>query len=249
MSGHSKWATIKRKKGMIDSKRGKVFTKIIRELTIAAKTGGGDPNSNPRLRLAVGNAKANNMPSKNIDNAIAKGTGQLEGVVYEDCHYEGYAPGGVALFIDVVTDNKTRTVGEIRHILAKNGGNMSEPGAVAWMFRTQGVITVPTKAVAEDKLMEIVLEAGADDVATEGDVFIVTTSQEAFEKVKNAITAAGITMENSEITKVSDNMIKLEGDKASKVLNLIELLEDNDDVQKVYANFDISQEEMEKIVK
>jgi YebC/PmpR family DNA-binding regulatory protein len=249
MSGHSKWATIKRKKGMIDAKRGKVFTKIIRELTISAKSGGGDPGANPRLRLAVSTAKAANMPSKNIDNAIAKGTGQLEGVVYEDCHYEGYAPGGVALYIDVVTDNKTRTVGEIRHILTRNGGTMAEPGSVAYLFQTKGIITVATKAVPEDKLLEVALEAGANDVVTEGEYFTVETSPEDFEKVKKAVAEANIPLESSEITKVPSQLVLLEGDKASKVLSMIELLEDNDDVQKVYANFDISQEEMEKIAK
>ncbi len=249
MSGHSKWATIKRKKGALDAKRGQVFTKLIRELTVAAKTGGADPDGNPRLRLAIDKAKAANMPSKNIDTAIAKGAGTMEGVSYEEVMYEGYAPGGIALIVEGSTDNKNRTLGEIRNILEKNGGNLGTSGSVAWIFKACGMITVEKSTANEDELMEIALEAGADDFSPEEDVYEIKTAFESFESVRQALIAKSVKISNAELTKIPQNTIKVEGAQAGKVLRLVELLEDHDDVQHVYANFDIDEKEMELLTK
>ncbi len=246
MSGHSKWATIKRAKGKADAARGKLFNRLIREITIAAKMGGSDEDSNPRLRSAVQSAKAQNMPKKNIENAILKGTGQLEGVTYEEITFEGYGPGGVAVLIDVMTDNRNRTVAEVRHVLTKAGGNLGNTNSVNWMFNSKGSITVPKDAAGEDKLMEIVLEAGADDLNTEGDEYEISTSPETFDAVKDALTKVGIEPSSSELTKVAENSVKVEGEAVGKVLRLMETLDDLDDVQNVFSNFDISDEDVEK---
>jgi YebC/PmpR family DNA-binding regulatory protein len=244
MSGHSKWHTIKHKKGAIDAKRGKLFTKLIREMTIAARIGGGDPDANPRLRTAVDKAKGVNMPADNIKRAIQKGTGELEGASYEEITLEGYGPGGVAVLVEGSTDNRNRTVSEIRHAFSKNGGNLGG-GSVAYLFKSRGYIAVATSKTTEDKLMEIGLEAGADDIKTEGDVFEVYTSQNGYESVLKAIKDAGIEPDSAEVGKYADNQIPLGGQKAQQMLKLMEALEDHDDVQNVWANFDISEKEME----
>jgi YebC/PmpR family DNA-binding regulatory protein len=246
MSGHSKWATIKRKKGATDAKRGKVFSKIIKEITIAARIGGGDPGGNPRLRTAIDAAKAQNMPSDNITRAIKRGTGEMEGVHYEETHYEAYGPGGTAMLIEVTTDNKNRTVSEIRNLLSKGGGNMGELGSVAWMFHKKGTIVVDKSAAGEDQLMETTLEAGAEDLVDQGDHFLVTTPPEKFDAVLAALKAKGIPNIEAKNEMVPQNTIALTGDAAQKLLKLMETLEDHDDVQNVFANFDISDEEMEK---
>jgi len=239
MSGHSKWATIKRKKAVTDSKRGRLFTQIIKEITIAARMGGGDVKANPRLRLAVDKAKASNMPADNIKRGIQKGTGELPGVSYEDMVYEGYGPGGVALIIESVTDNKNRTVSEIRHILERQGGNLGATNSVAWMFNRKGSISVAKSRYDEDALMEIILEAGAEDMKTEEEMYEITTSAEAFAAVREALEAKGIVAESAEILLVPENTVKVENKDAEQVLKLMEQLEDHDDVQHVYANFDI----------
>jgi YebC/PmpR family DNA-binding regulatory protein len=239
MSGHSKWATIRRKKGALDAKRGKLFTKLIKEITIAARDGGGDPNGNPRLRLAVDNAKAANMPADNIDRAIKKATGELEGAHYEEITYEGYAPAGIAVLVEVVTDNKKRTVAEVRHLFSKSGGNMGEAGSVAWMFDKKGVLTLPRQNKTEDEMMEIVLDAGADDLQTEEEVFVVQTSIESFEPVRKALIEKKLEIENASLQRVAKNHIAVSGEDAEKVMKLIEALEDNDDVQNVFSNADI----------
>lgn len=249
MSGHSKWATIKRKKGALDEKRGKIFTKIIREITTAARIGGGDVNGNPRLRLAVDNAKASNMPAANVEKAIAKGSGKLEGVVYDEVTYEAYGPGGVAIMMDVMTDNKNRTVSEIRFILTKNNGNLAENGAVGYMFKRMGIITIDKTKVPEEELMELVLEAGAEDMEVSEDAYEIVVAPDKFEKVRAAVEKKSIPVMSAEISRVPQNTVKLEGGDASKILRLVELLEDNDDVQKVYANFDIDEKELEKLAK
>jgi YebC/PmpR family DNA-binding regulatory protein len=241
MSGHSKWATIKHKKGALDAKRGKIFTRLIKEITIAAKLGGGDPDGNPRLRGAVLAAKAENMPSDNIKRAIQRGTGELEGVSYEEITYEGYGPGGVAIIVDVLTDNKNRAVSEIRHAFSKNGGNLGADGAVAWMFTTKGVIVVSKENASEEKLTEIVLDAGAEDLADEGEVWEILTDPKDFEAVSNAIKAAGITPESAEVTKIASTYTKLEGSQANAMIRLLETLEDLDDTQNVYSNFDMDE--------
>jgi YebC/PmpR family DNA-binding regulatory protein len=238
MSGHSKWATIKRKKGAIDAARGRLFTRLIREVTMAARSGG-DPAGNPRLRLAVTSAKANNMPADNIKRAIQRGTGELPGVSYEELMYEGYGPGGVALLIEVVTDNKNRSVSEVRHILGKNGGSMAETGAVSWNFSRRGVISVPREAASEDALLELALEAGADDMRTEADGYEIIVVPEHFETVRKAVEAKGITMTSASMTSIPNTTVKVEGKDAEVVLRLVEALEENDDVQAVHANFDI----------
>ncbi len=245
MSGHSKWATIKHKKGALDAKRGKVFTKIIREMTIAARIGGGDPESNPRLRTAVEKAKASNMPADNIKRAIQKGTGELEGTTYEEIILEGYGPGGVALLVEGTTDNHNRAVSEIRHVLTKYGGNLGGAGSVSYMFKPKGVISIAASKTTEDKLMELALEAGADDIKAEGDSFEVYTTQHSYDAVLTAIKAAGIEPEDASVGKYADTQITLEGQKAQQMLKLVEMLEDLDDVQTVWANFDISEKEME----
>jgi YebC/PmpR family DNA-binding regulatory protein len=238
MSGHSKWATIKRKKAVLDSKRGKIFTKLIKEITIAARDGG-DPNGNPRLRLAVDNAKAQNMPLDNIERAIKKATGELEGVTYHELTYEGYGPAGVAVLVEVATDNKNRTVAEVRHLFSKNGGGMGETGSVAWMFDRKGVITIPAEGKKEDDVMEIILEAGADDLSTEEDYFEVTTTIESFEAVRRTLVDKKFTVENASLQWIAKNLIEVKGEDAEKVMKMIEALEDLDDVQNVFSNADI----------
>jgi len=238
MSGHSKWATIKRKKAALDSKRGKIFTKLIKEITIAAR-GGGDPNGNPRLRLAVDNAKAQNMPMDNIERAIKKATGELEGVTYHELTYEGYGPAGVAVLVEVATDNKNRTVAEVRHLFSKSGGAMGETGSVAWMFDRKGIITLPVEGKNEDDVMEIVLDAGADDLTTEEDFFEVATTVESFETVRRTLVEKKFTVENASLQWIAKNMIEVKGEDAEKVVKMIEALEDLDDVQNVYSNADI----------
>jgi YebC/PmpR family DNA-binding regulatory protein len=248
MSGHSKWSTIKHKKGAADAKRGKIFTKIIKEITLAARLGGGDPEGNPRLRQAIVAAKAENMPKDNIEKAIKKGAGELgDGTVYEETVYEGYGPGGVAVLVEVMTDNKNRTVSEIRHIFSKHGGNLGENGCVSWMFDKKGTIIFSKDEVNEDDLMEIVLEAGGDDVADEESEYEVITDPGSFESVKSAIDRAGMKYLLAEISMVPQTTVKLDEQKAAQMLKLMEKMEDNDDVQNVYANFDIPDEIMERL--
>ncbi len=242
MSGHSKWATTKHKKAATDAKRGKIFTKIGKEIAVAAKLGGGDPGGNPRLRTAVAKAKSVSMPAENIKRAIQKGTGELPGVSYEEIMYEGYGTGGVAVLVEVLTDNRNRTVSEIRNIFSKSGGNMGEAGCVAWMFHKKGYIVVNRVKVDEDKLMTLALDAGAEDMQTEDENFVITTPPNDFEKVKKALEDAGMSLEVSEITMVPQTYVKLDGKEAQQMLRLVENLEDNDDVQNVYANFDIPEE-------
>lgn len=245
MSGHSKWHTIKHKKGALDAKRGKIFTKLIKEITVAARMGGGDADSNARLRKAVSDAKGQNMPNDTIDRAIKRGTGELEGVQYEEITYEGYGVGGVAVLIETMTDNRNRTVAELRHLFSKNGGNLGEAGSVAWMFDKKGYIVVDKAAKSEDELMDIVLEAGADDMQDEGEVFEIYTAPDNFDAVNDAIVKAGIEPQAAEVSMIPQNYIKLEGADAKQMLKLYEAIDDHDDVQKVYANFDIDESEME----
>lgn len=248
MSGHSKWSTIKRKKGAIDSKRGKIFTKLIKEITLAARLGGGDIEGNSRLRQAIMAAKEENMPRDNIDRAVKKGTGDLAGAAaYEEVTYEGYGPAGVAVIVDVMTDNKNRTVAEIRHSFSKHGGNLGENGCVAWMFDKKGSIVFDKKAVGEDALMEVALEAGAEDVRDQGGEWEVITDPMTFEAVKKAIDQKGWKYLEARVGKIPQNTIQLEAGKAEQMLKLMEKLEDNDDVQNVYANFDIPDDVMEKL--
>lgn len=246
MSGHSKWANIKHKKGAADARRGKIFTKLIKEITVAARQGGGDPNANPRLRAAITAAKAENMPKDNIERGIKKGAGELEGVSYDESTYEGYGPGGVAILIDSLTDNKNRAVSEIRHALTKHGGNMGESGCVAWMFDKKGYIVVEKTVVEEDALMELALEAGAEDVREDGDNYEVITEPESFEEVKEAIDAKGIDTVVGEVTMVPQNLTPVEGETAQKLIRLIDALEDCDDVQKVYNNADLPDDIMDE---
>jgi len=247
MSGHSKWATIKHKKGALDAKRGKIFTRVIKEITMAAKSGGGDPEGNPRLRTAIALAKAENMPQDNIKRAIQRGTGELEGVNYEEITFEGYGPGGVALLVEVTTDNRNRTVSEIRHSFGKNGGNMGEAGSVAWMFHKKGQIVVPKAAAKEDDLMNIVLESGGDDLNDDGDNWEILTAPNVFEAVVEAVKKANIEVVHSAIGMVPQNYIKLEGSAASQMIRLLEAIEDQDDVQNVYSNFDVDQKQLEEV--
>ena len=245
MSGHSKWHTIKHKKGALDAKRGKIFTKLIKEITVAARTGGsGDVEANARLRKAVSDAKGQNMPNDTIDRAIKRGTGELEGVAYDEITYEGYGPNGVAVMVETMTDNRNRTVAELRHIFSKNGGNLGESGSVAWMFDKKGYIVVDKAAKTEDELFEIAIEAGADDMQDEGDVFEIFTAPDSFEAVNDAIKKAGIEPQAAEVSMVPQNYIELTGADAKTMMKLYDALEDNDDVQKVYANFDIDESEM-----
>jgi YebC/PmpR family DNA-binding regulatory protein len=244
MSGHSKWSSIKHKKAARDAKRGKVFTKLIKEITIAARLGGGDINANPRLRTAVLTAKAQSMPNDNIDRAIKKGTGELGGGQLEQVAYEGYGPAGVALIIDVLTDNRNRTVSEVRFLLSKAGGNLGESGCVAWMFHKRGVVTVEKQAVDEDRLIELALEAGAEDVVSDDDGFQVLTSPDKFAAVRDALEAAKIPSATAEVTLIPETTVKVSGHQAEQVLKLMEDLEDHDDVQSVAANFDIDDEVM-----
>jgi YebC/PmpR family DNA-binding regulatory protein len=247
MSGHSKWSSIKHKKAATDAKRGKVFTKLIKEITVSARLGGKDQNANPRLRTAIGAAKAANMPHDNIERAIKKGTGELPGVSYEEVTYEGYGSGGVAVLIHAMTDNRNRTVAEIRHLFSKHGGNMAEAGAVGWMFEKKGVILVETDKAEEDLLLELSLEAGADDLQTEEGNYVVTTSTEAFEVVREALSKNNIPLISSELSMVPQNTVELDADKARQVLKLMDAIEDHDDVQDVYSNFDIPDSIMEEV--
>jgi YebC/PmpR family DNA-binding regulatory protein len=246
MSGHSKWHSIKHKKAAIDSKRGRAFTKYIKEITIAARIGGGDPEGNPRLRKAISDAKTLNMPADNIKRAIMKGTGELEGGQLEEILYEGYGPAGVALLAEVVTDNRNRTVSEIRHVFSKNGGNMGEAGSVAWMFNKKGVIVIEDSKSDEDTMMTLALDAGADDFKHEDSSYEIYTSPSAFDGVLNALKAKGIEPVSSEISMIPQNYVKVEGKSAQTVLKLMEALDEHDDVQHVYGNFDIDESEMEE---
>jgi YebC/PmpR family DNA-binding regulatory protein len=245
MSGHSKWHTIKHKKGALDAKRGKLFTKLIKEITVAARSGGGDPDSNARLRKAISDAKGANMPNDTIDRAVKRGTGELEGVNYEEITYEGYGPGGVAIMIDSMTDNRNRTVAEIRHIFSKNGGNMGSSGSVSYLFDKKGYIIVDKAAKSEDELFELVIEAGAEDLRDDEDNFEIITAPENFDAVLSAVKGAGVEPQVAEVEMVPQNYIKLEGQDAKQMLKLMESLEDHEDVQKVSANFDISEADMQ----
>jgi len=248
MSGHSKWATIKRKKGKADAERGRMFTRLIKELTVIARDGGGDPNANARLRSAIATAKAANMPQDNITRAIKKGTGELPGVTYVETSYEGYGIAGVAVFISALTDNKNRTVSEIRHIFSRFNGNLGENGCVSWMFDKTGIINVDTSVCDEDTLMEIIIEAGASDMSKQGSVFEIITAPNDLDKVRAAIEAKSVPITSAEITMIPQNTIKLNEKQAESMLKLYEALEEHDDVQKVYANFDIDDATMEKLV-
>ena len=244
MSGHSKWSTIKHKKAMVDARRGKMFTKLIRELTSAARAGGGDPDVNPRLRTAVASAKGANMPNDTIQRAIQKGTGEIAGETYEEVTYEGYGAGGVAVLVDTLTDNKNRTVAEIRHLFARHGGSMGENGCVAWMFQRQGFLALDAASIDEDALLELVLEAGGDDVKTENDLYEILTSPEAFEDVRGSLEEKGLTPEVAEVTMLPQSTVSIEGKQAEQVLRLMEALDDQDDVRRAYANFDIPDDVM-----
>ena len=239
MAGHSKWKQIKRKKAVTDSRRASHWTKLIREITVAAKSGGGDPGGNPRLRLAIDTARAANMPNENIDRAIKKGTGELEGVIYEEVTYEGYGPGGTALLIEASTDNANRTVAEIRHVFSRNGGNLGASNSVAWMFDRKGLLTLEAAGKDEDRAMEDALESGAEDFAREGESFIVSTTVTTFHLVQDALKSRGYRIETVELAQVPRNTVKVEGEDASRVLKLVDLLEELDDVSKVFSNFDI----------
>jgi YebC/PmpR family DNA-binding regulatory protein len=245
MSGHSKWHTIKHKKGAADAKRGKIFTRLIKELSVAARHGGGDPGMNPRLRTIIADAKAANMPRENIERAIRRGTGEEPGVSYEEITYEGYGPGGVALMIESVTDNKNRTVGEIRHMLGKYNGNLAAENSVAWMFTRKGQVFVEKDKADEEKLLNAVLEAGGDDMNDDGDTWEIMCAPETFEAVRDAVKALGIEPASAQVAMVPQNYIKLEGTDARTMLKLMEMLDDHDDVQRVWANFDIEEKEIE----
>ncbi|HUI11073.1 MAG TPA: YebC/PmpR family DNA-binding transcriptional regulator [Bacteroidota bacterium] len=248
MSGHSKWATIKRKKGATDAARGRLFTRLIKEITIAARDGGGNPEGNPRLRLAIQTAKTSNMPADNIKRAIQKGTGELPGVAYEEVTFEGYGPGGVAILVEVVTDNNNRAVSEMRHVFSRNNGNLGTTGSVAWMFSKKGVITVPRGAqktpLTEDDLMTVVLDAGAEDLQGDDAEFTVTTSPHSFHTVKKAIEDKGIVVESAALQMLPQNTVKVTGKEAEQLMKLMEAIEEHDDVQNVYANFDIDEKEL-----
>jgi len=246
MSGHSKWATIKHKKGALDAKRGKIFTRLIKEITMAAK-GGGDPDKNPRLRTAIAAAKAENMPSDNIKKAIQRGTGELPGVTYEEFTLEGYGPGGVAVLVEVSTDNRNRTVSEIRHMFGKMGGNMGEAGSVGWMFHKKGDIVVSKSAAKEDDLMNIIIEAGGEDLKDDGENWEILTDVSSYEAVLEAVKGAGIKPEVAEVGMIPQNYIKLEGSQASTMIRLLEAFEDQDDVQHVWSNFDMDEAQMEQV--
>lgn len=247
MSGHSKWHSIKHKKAAEDAKRGKLFTKLIKEITVAARMGGGDPDMNPRLRTAIDAAKSANMPKSNIENAIKKGTGELPGVVYEEHTYEGYAPGGVALLIETTTDNKNRTVAEVRYILDKHGGNLGENGCVNWMFEYKGMVRIPRDEITEEEIFEKAIEAGAEDVQDGDDFWEVYTAETEMTDVKEALVEMGVPVENAERVAVPQNYVKVEGKDAEKLMKIMDKLEDHDDVQNVFANFDIDDEELERI--
>jgi YebC/PmpR family DNA-binding regulatory protein len=245
MSGHSKWSTIKHKKGAADAKRGKIFTRILKEMTVAARMGGGDPNGNPRLRAAIAEAKANNMPKDNIDRAIKRGTGEIEGVTYEELTYEGYGPGGVAVLVETMTDNTNRTTPEIRHIFEKNGGNMGTPGSVRFQFEKKGYFTIEKSAVEEDKLMEVALEAGADDLQTDDpDTYEVTVAPANFEMVRQALENNKIATLEAKLGQLPSRYVKIDDNKSKQMIRLIEMLDDHDDVQNVWTNFDVPEELM-----
>ena len=244
MSGHSKWSTIKRKKGAVDEKRGKIFTSIIKEITVAARIGGGDENANPQLRQAIAKAKTNNMPQDNIKRAIMKGTGELPGVRYEEGTYEGYGPGGVAIFLEVLTDNKKRTVADIRHLRSKYGGNLGENGSVSWMFDKKGQIQVGIEAAEEETILEAALECGADDFEVEEDVYVISTDPAELIHVKDRLESKGYEIKSTEVEMVPKNLQKVEGKDVEKVLNLMDKLEDNEDIKNVFANFDIDEADL-----
>ncbi|MBI5441184.1 MAG: YebC/PmpR family DNA-binding transcriptional regulator [Deltaproteobacteria bacterium] len=246
MSGHNKWSTIKHKKGKADAKRGKIFSKLVKEITVSARMGGGDPEGNARLRTAIEKARAESMPKDNIDRAIKKGTGEGGGAQYEQVTYEGYGPGGVAVLVDCLTDNRNRVVAEIRHAFSKNKGNLGENGCVGWLFESKGYIAV-SKTVDEDKIMEVALDAGAEDVRDAEDQWEITTEPAELHAVRSALESGGIKVDSSDVTMIPKNSVKLEGKEAEQMLRLMEMLEDNDDVQNVYANFDISEDEMERL--
>ena len=245
MSGHSKWHTIKHKKGAADAKRGRIFTRIIKELTVAARNGGGDPDTNPRLRTVIADAKAVNMPADNIKRAIRRGTGEEPGVQYEEVTYEGYGPGGAAMLIEVMTDNKNRTVGEIRHLLGKYGGNLGETNSVSWMFEKKGYLVIEKSTTSEDALMTAVLDAGADDLRDDGDNWEVLSAPEAFQAVKDAVEGLKIEVATAQVSMLPKNFVSLEGKHATSMLKLLDLLEDHDDVQHVWSNADIDEKEIE----
>ena len=247
MSGHSKWATIKRKKAATDQARGKLFSKYIKEITIAARHGGGDIESNPRLRSAIAAAKSVNMPANNIDRAVKRGTGEVAGATYEEAQYEGYGPGGVALLVEVATDNRNRTAGDVRHIFTKNGGNLGEAGSVSYLFKPRGLIVIEKNALPEDALMETALEAGADDVQTDGDPWEVLTPPGALEAVKDALAKHGVAMSSAEVTRIASLQVPVSEKDAEAILRLIDALEDHDDVQKVYSNFNVPDEVMARL--
>ncbi len=248
MSGHSKWSTIKRKKGANDAKRGKIFTRLIKEITVAARQGGGDPEGNPRLRSAIANAKSENMPKDNIARAIKKGTGEIAGEVYDEIMYEGYGPGGVAVLVECLTDNRNRTVADVRHYFAKSNGNLGESGCVSWMFDKKGLIQIDKEGVSEDELMDQALEAGAEDVVDEGTEFQIITDAEEFDQVRGALEEAGISFLDAAVTMIPQNTVEVTEEKiARSLLKLMESLEDHDDVQKVSANFDIDDALMDQL--
>lgn len=247
MSGHSKWSTIKHKKGKEDARRGKIFTKLIKEITVAARMGGGDPGGNPRLRSAITAAKAENMPKENIDRAIKKGTGELPGVTYEEATFEGYGPGGVAVLVEILSDNRKRTVADIRHIFSKNAGNLGEAGCVSWMFDKKGLIVFEKDKIDEEKLINLALEAGAEDVRETEKEYEVLTEPAAFERVKKQLEEANLKSSYADISMVPQSTLRLMGKEAQQMLRLMESLEDSDDVQHVYANFDIPDEEIEQL--
>ncbi len=244
MSGHSKWHTIKHKKAATDAKRGRVFTKVIKEITVAARTGGGDPEGNPRLRTVLEAARAANMPKDNIEKAIKKGTGELPGVSYEEVSYEGYGPGGVAVYVQALTDNRNRTLPEIRHLFTKYGGNLGESNCVGWMFEKKGYIVLAKDKASEETLLEVVLEAGGDDVRDDGDNWEILTPPERVQAVKEVLTGRGIPVTSSEVSMVPKNTVRLEGKKAQQLLSMMEALEEHDDIQNVWANFDIDESEI-----
>lgn len=248
MSGHSKWSTIKRKKGAADAKRGKIFSKLAKEIVVAAKMGGGDPEGNPRLRTVLNAARGANMPKDNVEKAIKKGTGELPGVTYDEIRYEGYAAGGIALIVDLLTDNKNRAVAEIRHILTKHGGSLAENGAVTWNFEQKGIIVLPSSAGSEEDIFDKALEAGAEDVELTGEFFEITTAPQDLHAVAGALESAGLTAEEAKLTMLPKTTTDIEGKTAAAVFRLIDALEENDDVQDVYSNFDISEEEMASVM-
>jgi YebC/PmpR family DNA-binding regulatory protein len=246
MSGHNKWSTIKHKKGAADAKRGKMFSRLIKEITVAARMGGGDPEGNPRLRTAVLAARQANMPKENIERAIKRGTGEIEGVNYEEIIYEGYGPGGVAVLVEALTDNKNRTVAEVRHLFDRYSGNLGESGCVSWLFDKKGIVEIDATGLSEDEVMEVAVETGAQDVRAEGDTFEIVTEPQDFESVRKAVEEKGWKIELAELTMIPQNTIRLEGKKAEQMLKLMDSLDDHEDLQRAYANFDISEEDMLK---